>query len=375
MIIAAYTTLGLTRRAAARAAGTPLTYDLIRAVTSSSGFVASAAAILPLTAMPGDSAGTRVDNADPTGRASGNIAQFAFTGTGVGAYSIYSFGLFQNDELLAYVCDDAGAAIGSKTTGTTALASMTVVFSNGDTAGTTFANDYILIPPATDEFVGGVTLGSQADINAETGDGVVTGSRLGAWWAQRTVAIAKVTGLATELARYVTVAAFNTRTAAVDSIIALKANIASPTLTGTPRSTTPPASDDSTRIATTAYVKDQKVYRPVSWAKTVDRTGSTLSVTGLGFTPVSYTYLDNRNQTGGRSTTREEGYGSRGHGSEPARGYDIVRGYAQGSGDQSEITINAVTPTFGADSLTIPSISLGPNFIVQINGYEEVDIP
>jgi hypothetical protein len=39
------------------------------------------------------------------------------------------------------------------------------------------------------------------------------------------------------------------------SLEALKANIASPTLTGTPISTTPLTNDDSTRIATTAFVK------------------------------------------------------------------------------------------------------------------------
>lgn len=38
--------------------------------------------------------------------------------------------------------------------------------------------------------------------------------------------------------------------------LALKANIASPTLTGTPRAPTPTVTDDSTQIATTAYVID-----------------------------------------------------------------------------------------------------------------------
>lgn len=42
----------------------------------------------------------------------------------------------------------------------------------------------------------------------------------------------------------------------VNGLLALKANLASPTFTGTPRSTTPPVNDDSDRIATTAYTVD-----------------------------------------------------------------------------------------------------------------------
>jgi hypothetical protein len=43
----------------------------------------------------------------------------------------------------------------------------------------------------------------------------------------------------------------------VSDQLALKANLASPTFTGTPASTTPATSDSSTRIATTAYVQAQ----------------------------------------------------------------------------------------------------------------------
>ena len=42
----------------------------------------------------------------------------------------------------------------------------------------------------------------------------------------------------------------------LNAAIALKANIASPTLTGNARSSTPPNNDDSTRIATTGWVRD-----------------------------------------------------------------------------------------------------------------------
>lgn len=42
----------------------------------------------------------------------------------------------------------------------------------------------------------------------------------------------------------------------VTGLLALKASLSSPILTGTPRSTTPPANDDSDRIATTAFTAD-----------------------------------------------------------------------------------------------------------------------
>lgn len=44
-------------------------------------------------------------------------------------------------------------------------------------------------------------------------------------------------------------------TAFVQTAISGKANLASPTFTGTPKSTTPTSTDNSTRIATTAFVK------------------------------------------------------------------------------------------------------------------------
>lgn len=46
-----------------------------------------------------------------------------------------------------------------------------------------------------------------------------------------------------------------TRLGGIDAAVALKAPIASPTFTGTPKAPTPTAGDDSTKIATTAFVK------------------------------------------------------------------------------------------------------------------------
>lgn len=61
----------------------------------------------------------------------------------------------------------------------------------------------------------------------------------------------KITGLATP-----TVSGDAATKGYVDSALLLKANLASPTFTGTPAAPTPSATDNSTKIATTAFVVD-----------------------------------------------------------------------------------------------------------------------
>ena len=247
MIIQVFTQTGLDWKAANFAASTPQGVAKIRAITSSSGFVTTTAAAVALTAMPADAEANRVDVDSPFGRYSGNVAQYGFVGTGTGTYLIYSYGLFNAaDQLIGYICDDAGASIGSKTGSTAALASLTVEFTNGDTSGLA-ENNYVLIPPGTDDLVGGFTAASQADINAGRGKGAVIGERLGAWWTQLSIPVSKIQGLTSALGGYVTLTY-------LAGVLRIKADVDSETLTGTPRSTTPPATDSSTRIATTAFV-------------------------------------------------------------------------------------------------------------------------
>lgn len=64
-----------------------------------------------------------------------------------------------------------------------------------------------------------------------------------------------VSQLTTEYQTY-TIDAVAALSNSVNGLLALKASLASPALTGTPRSTTPAANDDSDRIATTAYTVD-----------------------------------------------------------------------------------------------------------------------
>ena len=241
MIIQVFTQTGLNLKAAALAANTPLTVDNIRAITDSAGFVTTEAAAIALTAMPRDAEAVRVDNASPFGRYSGNIAQYSFVGTGTATYFIYAYGLFNAGRLIGFVCDDAGAAIGSKTAATAALASLTVEFTNGNTSGLA-DNQYVLIPPGTESLIGGFLLASQDDIDNGRGDGAVVSSRLAAWWTKARAALP-----APDLSRYVTLTY-------LAGVLRVKANVDSATLTGTPKSTTPTASDNSTRIATTAFV-------------------------------------------------------------------------------------------------------------------------
>lgn len=63
----------------------------------------------------------------------------------------------------------------------------------------------------------------------------------------------------------------------LDAQIALKANIDSPSFTGTPTAPTPTAKDNSTRLATTAYV-DGKFIRGTAVAST---TGTSIDFTGI----------------------------------------------------------------------------------------------
>ena len=66
------------------------------------------------------------------------------------------------------------------------------------------------------------------------------------------LAIADITGLTTALSGKVS-------TETMNSALSAKANLSSPALTGTPTAPTPTAGDDSTRVATTAYVLDAAV--------------------------------------------------------------------------------------------------------------------
>ena len=69
----------------------------------------------------------------------------------------------------------------------------------------------------------------------------------------------------------------------LSSDLAAKAPINSPTLTGTPASTTPATSDNTTRIATTAYVKAQGYISSVPVTSVAGRTGAiTLTSSDVG---------------------------------------------------------------------------------------------
>ena len=140
---------------------------------------------------------------------------------------------------------------------------------------------------------GSLTLGSptggalgRGTLNVDTGiyvDGsiLVTSASIAGTYATQaalTAAVAPLATTASVAATYHTIAAFNTAIAnyytqsQVTTLLNAKAPLASPTLTGTPAAPTPAASDNSTTIPTTAFVKNA--------IGTLTRSGTFTCVTG-----------------------------------------------------------------------------------------------
>jgi hypothetical protein len=98
---------------------------------------------------------------------------------------------------------------------------------------------------------------------------------------------------------------------AIAAAFALKANLNSPSLTGTPKATTAPAGDNSTRIATTAYVNTARlsswpvgsIYMSVNNTSPANLFGGTWTVWGSGRVPAgidtSQTEFNTVEKTGG----------------------------------------------------------------------------
>jgi hypothetical protein len=127
--------------------------------------------------------------------------------------------------------------------------------------------------------------------------------------------------------------------------VALKANIASPTFTGTPLAPTPSATDDSTQIATTGWVRDANLTLGTaaagsgtfvdftgipSWVKRVTITGASISTNGTASPIVQL------GTSGGIEATGYLGAGSLGGGT------PIVTQYTAGFGIPSNLAANVI---------------------------------
>ena len=189
--------------------------------------------------------------ANPPGGATGNTHavdwQDGAEGDAVG-YDVHEWGLFATPaggaEYLAYYESVDAGAVFSKTAGSVILRRGRLQATGAQLANSTF-NVTLTAPQGNEAIPGVLELATQPEVNAETDDErAFTSLKLGAWWSQVTILLGNIPNL--PISKIIN----------LSSQLLLKANINSPTLTGTARATSTSGSDDSTRIATTAMVQD-----------------------------------------------------------------------------------------------------------------------
>ena len=189
--------------------------------------------------------------ADPSGGATGNTHavdwQDGSEGDAVG-YIVNEIGLFATptggaEYLAFYESVDAGRVF-AKTAGSVILRRLRLQATGAQLTNATF-NVTLSAPQGTEDIPGVLELATQPEVNAETDDQrAVTPLKLAGWFSQVMTAVGNIPALPIS------------KITGLGSALLLKANINSPTLTGTARATSPAGSDDSTRIATTAQVQD-----------------------------------------------------------------------------------------------------------------------
>ena len=152
------TTVGENLTISAIGSGTNVQID--RIVAGKVGHVTTLAAAKALTAMPTATGNDLVGIDNPFGRVADNSLQVQWSDTPAVDYGVTQFGLFVGSDLYGYICDDAGANITVLSAGRTSIESVEIVVTDEQASVATFANTYLLIPPATDDVLGGVTLNS-----------------------------------------------------------------------------------------------------------------------------------------------------------------------------------------------------------------------
>lgn len=179
------TTAGLARQAAAMRGGPAVVIDSIR--VGSVGFATTEAQALALTALVGATLKTQ---ADPAGVSEGSVVQFTYNDPSADTYNVTEIGLFDGTDLIAYACDDAGAALISKSAVTAGLIGVTVNFTNATFTGT-FSTPVQLPPTATAAQPGVVRLASNSDTTS-TGAVVLSPAQIQARIAAAGVSVERV---------------------------------------------------------------------------------------------------------------------------------------------------------------------------------------
>lgn len=182
-IINEITNLGLTANAANLAAST---HSPVVRIEVGSGFVSTAAAARALTDIRTPFSPVRQNNS-PVGQVDGATEgnptskfQVAYRDSVVGnQYVIRELGVFitynGTETLMGYICDDAGASLGSKVSDTPLVLGANFSFSNGAIAQLRFSEDFNFSPLANEDTYGLVRLG---DNNSNSSTEVWSTSRI-----------------------------------------------------------------------------------------------------------------------------------------------------------------------------------------------------
>lgn len=166
----------------------------------------------------------------------------------------------------------------------------------------------------------------------------------------------------------------------INSALNLKAPLASPTFTGTPKATTPITSDNSTRIATTAYVKQNIPSVPSAYTSDPAMDGVASAGSSSSYAKGDHVHPSDTTKADKVTVTTVSDAGAVSQALDAGKIYDFT-----GALTSLTITLNAATAPaqyhFRFDSgstavsLTLPqTVTMPSGFQVEANKHYEIDI-
>lgn len=166
----------------------------------------------------------------------------------------------------------------------------------------------------------------------------------------------------------------------INSALNLKAPLASPTFTGTPKAPTPLTSDNSTRVATTAYVKQNIPSVPSAYTSDPAMDGTASAGSSANYARGDHVHPSDTTKADKVTVTTVSDAGAVSQALDAGKIYDFT-----GALTSLTITLNAATAPaqyhFRFDSgstavsLTLPQTVVMPSgFQVEANKHYEIDI-